>query len=222
MPFIFVDYAHVDRVLDGPIGEGLLAGLTHHGLRGLAFMDGGFRLFATTHPVRTLADFRGLRIRTLQNRTYIDLVKALHAIPVPAGINKIYEMVQRGFIDAADRSYPTYWSLRLYDVLKYITETNHAYAAKVFIINERFYTGLPADVRAIVKRAAIEAAHLQRQIFRREIGAVKKEAAAHGVHIIALSPSQREAFEAASRPIQEEVTRIVGRDLVDQVRSLRR
>ena len=218
-PFLFRDYGHVWRVLDGKVGLELLAAPLRHGLRGLAFFDGGFRLFASTRPIASLSDFRGLRVRTLQNRTYVGLVKAFQGVPVPAAINKIRTMVTRGFIDAADRSYPTYGSLDLYDVLRYVTETNHAYAAKVLIVNEAALAALPREQRDLLVQAVSEVAHRHRDDFRAEIERVRKRALSRGVKIITLSADQRRAFETASRPVQEEVVRLAGRDLVERVRS---
>lgn len=218
-PFLFKSYDHVRRVLDGPIGKRLLESSASRGVRGLAFVDGGFRLFACTRPVARLSDFQGLRVRTLQNRTYVSLVKALGGVPVPAAMFKIRAMVERGFIDAADRSYPSYGSLELYDLLRYVTETNHAYVAKVFIVNEPFFGSLSPGQRAIVDQAARESAVRQRAAFAKEIDAVKKHAVSRGVRIIPLGAAERVALETAVRVVQEEVTRLAGVELVEQVRA---
>lgn len=220
-PFLFKNYAQVDRVLDGPIGERLLAALPARGLHGLCFMDGGFRIVTASRPLQHLSDFHNLRVRSLPSRTYVNLLKALQAIPVPSSIDKIYAMAQRGYIEAADRSYPTYWSLKLYDVFKFITETNHAYSPKVLIVNQALFASLPADVQAALGGAAVQTRLGQRHAFRAEVAAVKKHAAEHGVRIITLSATDAADLEVASRPVQEQVTRIVGRQLVDQIRAQR-
>lgn len=218
-PFIFKNQAHVQRVLDGPIGAELLAAAVDRGVRGLAFVDGGFRLFACTRPVAHLADFRGLRVRTLQNRAYVSIVKALGGVPVPASMSKIRAMVLRGFINAADRSYPTYGDLNLYDVLRYVLETRHAYVAKVFIVNEPFFASLSPRLQAIIGQAAREAARAQRAPFRAESDAVKKRAVSLGVTIIPLSAADRKAFEAATQVVRDEVVRLAGRALVERVQA---
>lgn len=218
-PFIFESEAHVWRVLDGAIGDELLAAPVAQGVRGLAFIDGGFRIFACTRPVARLADFHGLRVRTLQNRAYVSLVKALGGVPVPASMNKIRAMVVRGFIDAADRSYPTYGDLNLYDLLRFVLETHHAYVAKVFIVNESFFATLSPHTRAIISQSARKAARGQRAGFRAETEAVKKRAASLGVKIITLSASERAAFEAATQVVRDEVVRLAGRELVERVRA---
>lgn len=221
-PFLFSDYTQAYRALDSAVGHALLAATARHGLRTLVLLDGGFRLFATTRPVRGLADFRGLRVRTLQNRTYVGLVKAFGGVPVPAAIRKIREMVARGFIEAADRSYPTYGSLDLYRVLRYVTETNHAYLTKALVVNEAVCTSLSPAHRALLEQAADQVARRHRMDFRAEIEAVRKRARQSGVQIIPLTPAERRAFEVASRPVQEEVARIVGADLVARVRAAAR
>jgi C4-dicarboxylate-binding protein DctP len=220
IPFLFKSYEQVDKVLDGPIGARLLGGLEQKGLVGLSFLDGGFRIYSSREPIHSLRDMVGKRVRVMQNRTYINLVKAFSATPVPSAVANIYEMAERGYIDAADRSYPTYWDFKLYDVQKYIIETNHAYSVKIFLINKKFFDGLPSALQQAVRHAAQTASLAQRVAFRGQVEQVKREAASRGVTITVLSPQARQAFVEASRPVVEQVSRLVGADLVSQVRRI--
>jgi tripartite ATP-independent transporter DctP family solute receptor len=221
IPFLFRDYGHVDRVLDGPVGMRLLDGMAARGLRGLSFLDCGFRIFSSSKPLRKLADFRNLNVRVMQSRSYINLIKALQAKPVPSAVDKIHTMAARGYIDAADRSYPTYWDFHLYEVQKNILETWHAYHPKAFVINEAFFRGLSKTDQDILKRAAWEARTPQRQAFRGQVQRVKRDVAQRGVKIQTLSAADRQEFVEASRPVAAQVTRLVGEDLVRQVRDTR-
>lgn len=221
VPFIFRDYAHVDNVLDGPVGTRLLGALSPRGLRGLAWLDCGFRVFSCSRPVTSLGAFRNLRVRVMQSPTYVSLVKAFKGVPVPSAVDKIHAMAAKGYIDAADRSYPTYWDFKLYEVQKYITETNHAYAAKVFVSNEAWFQSLSPALRKVVADAARESRIPQRKAFRKEVDRVKKAAAGRGVRIFVLSPAEHRAFVDASRPVVEQVKRQIGAGLVNQIEQSR-
>lgn len=220
-PFLFRDYRQVDHVLDGSIGKRLLDGLTRHGLYGLSFLDCGFRIFSSSKPIQRLSDFQNKSVRVMQSRTYINLVKAFQAKPVPSAVDKIHAMAAKGYIDAADRSYPTYWDFKLYEVQKFITETNHAYAAKVLVANGRFFSGLPPELQQAVRQAALAARAPQRKAFRADVARVKREVARRGVRIFTLNAADRQAFVNASRPVMQQVSRLVGADLVRQIQGTR-
>ncbi|MBM3460850.1 MAG: DctP family TRAP transporter solute-binding subunit [Armatimonadetes bacterium] len=219
IPFIFHDYAQVDKVLDGPIGQRLLDSLRPKGLRGLSFLDCGFRIFSSSKPIKELSDFRNQRVRVMQSRTYVNLMKAFKAVPIPSAVDKIHAMAEKGYIDAADRSYPTYWDFKLYEVQKFITETNHAYAAKLFLVNEPYYASLSPAMQKIVREAALAARIPQRQAFRGQVSKVRRDVKQLGVQIFTLTPAQRADFVRASRPVADQVGRMVGEDLVRQIQN---
>jgi TRAP-type C4-dicarboxylate transport system substrate-binding protein len=221
VPFLFRDYGHVDRVLDGSIGARLLRRLPSHGMHGFVFLDGGFRLFSTNRAVRTLAEFRGLRVRVLQNRIHVNLIKAFGGVPVPAPRDRIVEMARKGYINAADRSLPTYWDIGLYAVQRFVLDTRHLYVAKVLVANETFYKQLSASDRAALEAGARACRDVQRRQFRAELQRVQREARQRGVQIFTLSKAEKARFEAAARPVVEQATRLVGEAAVRQVRETR-
>lgn len=217
MPFLFSDYPQVDAVLDGPMGQRLLGGLTVAGLHGLAFMDCGFRIFTSSRPLRGLTDLRNLRVRVMQNSVYYSFVKLIGAIPVPAPVDKVYDMARRGYVDAADRSYPTFWEFRQYEVQKYILESNHAYAAKAMVCNLAVWQKLAPPLRSIVTEAATRARDLQRLRFRRDVARARAECRRTGVTVHVLSEADRQHMRDLCRPIYAELERRVGRDLLSQL-----
>ena len=128
IPFIFKDRAHVYKVLDGEIGQGLLKDLEAQGLKGLAFWDVGFRAFSNSkHPVTKPEDIKGLKVRTNQNPMYIEAFKLLGANPVPMPLAELYTALETRAVDAQEHPIGIFWSSKLYEVQKYLSLTNHGY-----------------------------------------------------------------------------------------------
>ncbi|MHB2018717.1 MAG: TRAP transporter substrate-binding protein [Candidatus Xenobia bacterium] len=218
-PFLFNDYAHVDRALDGKGGEDLLAGLEQKGFHGFCFMDSGFRIFTCSRPVQGFKDFHGLRVRVMQNPVYYNFIKLEGAVPVPAPVDKIYDMASHGYIDAADRSFPTYWEFHLYDVEKYILESDHAYAAKIVLMNQSFYQKLTLAQQKVLAEAAAVARDAQRKRFRSDVEKVKARCRAMGISIFPLSPADRERMRVACQPLYDQLAHTRGHLLQELARQ---
>lgn len=219
LPFLFDDYAHADRILDGPLGRELLETLRPHGLVGLGYLETGFRILSSSMPLPTLESLKGRRVRVMQSATYIDFVRALDAEAVPSGVDRIYEMGRQGYIDAADRSYPTYWDFKLYEVQRYVTETNHAYSSKVILVNRKFWDGLPPAQQQALATAAHEAERSHRELQRKDVARVKDLARKEKIEIYTLSDEERARFRERVQPLYEAFTRQQGSDLVKRIQE---
>jgi tripartite ATP-independent transporter DctP family solute receptor len=219
LPFLFDSYDHADRVLDGPIGRGLLDTLKPAGLVGLGFLETGFRVLSSSVPLPDLESLEGRRIRVMQSPVQVNFIRALGAEPVPSAVDRIHEMGRQGFIDAADRSYPTYWDFKLYEVHRHLTETNHAYSCKAMVANLPWWEGLTPEVRQAIMAAAREAEMEHRLRQRREEARVKSLATREHITIHALSAAERERFRARVQPLLDTFTRTHGSDLIDRIRA---
>lgn len=219
LPFLFDDYAHADRVLDGPIGREILDTLRPRGLVGLGYLETGFRILSSSLPLPDLESLKGRRVRVMQSATYIDFVRSLDAVAVPSGVDRIYEMGRQGYIDAADRSYPTYWDFKLYEVHRYVTETNHAYSAKVILVNRKFWDGLTAPQQQALATAAREAELSHRELQRKDEARVKALALKNRIKVYVLDDEQRARFRERVQPLYMAFTRLHGSDLVVRIQA---
>ncbi len=219
LPFIFDSYGHADRVLDGPLGRELLENLRPSGLVGLAYLETGFRILSSAIPLPDLASLKDRRIRVMQSPVYVNFVQALGAEPVPSAVDRIHEMGRQGFIDAADRSYPTYWDFRLYEVHRNITESNHAYSAKVLVVNRDWWDRLPAPTRLALQQAARQAEVEHRTRQRQEQARVKRQVTQARIAIFTLSPQERQRFRERVQPLYDAFTRQHGPGLVRRLRQ---
>lgn len=165
IPFIFKNRTHAYAVLDGEIGQGLLAQLEAQGLKGLAFWDVGFRSFTNSkHPINTPEDIKGLKVRTNQNPMYIQAFSLLGANPVPMPLSELYTALETRAVDAQEHPIGIVWSAKLYEVQKFLSLTNHGYTPLIVVMNKAKFDGLSPTLQQAVLEAAKEAGQYQRQL----------------------------------------------------------
>ncbi|SUT94922.1 TRAP transporter substrate-binding protein [Actinobacillus lignieresii] len=165
IPFIFKDRSHAYQVLDGEIGQTLLAKLEAHGLKGLAFWEVGFRGFTNSkHPVSKPEDIKGLKVRTNQNPMYIKAFSILGANPVPMPLSELYTALETKAVDAQEHPIGIVWSAKLYEVQKYFSPTNHGYTPLIVVMNKAKFDALSAEQQKALSEAALEAGKYQRQL----------------------------------------------------------
>lgn len=217
LPLNFTGFEHVDRVLDGPVGEELLLSLESHNLHGLGYLEVGFRIFSSSIPLPDYESFRGKKLRVMQSVVLSRFVKSIGGDPVPAPVNKIYAMGKEGYIDGAGRTYPTYWDFRLYDVHRFISETRHAYSVKMILIDDKLYEGLSPEFQGALRESARVASSLQRKKQREADQSVKKLAQDEGIKIFELSEADRKKFVDASVELYDEYRKNQSRSILEQV-----
>src|SRR3979490_2145697 len=112
LPFMFRDNAHMEKVIDGPIGDELLKKLTEHptaGLVGLCWMNAGTRnVYNGNKPVRSIDDLKGLKIRMMGNPVFVDTMNALGGNGVAMGYDQLVSALQTGVVDGAENNEPSY------------------------------------------------------------------------------------------------------------------
>lgn len=217
LPFLFKDFKHVDRVLEGPTGERLLNSLDKHNLKGLAYFEVGFRIFSSSIPLPDFESFHGKKLRVMESVTLSRFIKAIGGEAVPSAVDKIYQMGKEGYIDGAGRTYPTYWDFRLYEVHRFISETRHAYSVKMLLIDETFFDSLSSEQSEILAQAARNAATLQRQMQREADESVKRVAIDEGIKIFEITDHERKKFVDASRELYEEYRKNQSDEILTQV-----
>jgi tripartite ATP-independent transporter DctP family solute receptor len=200
MPFLFRSIAHMRAVVDGEIGDAILASLARHGLIGLAFYDSGARsIYNALKPVTALDDLRGMKIRVQNSDLAVDMVRALGANPTPMGFGQVYESLLLGTIDGSENNWPSYQDARHYRVARHMTLTEHSMAPEVLVMSKRSWDRLvPAD-RVGVRAAAQESVPLMRTLWDAREASARAALTAADVQLTPLA--DRAPFEAAMEPL---------------------
>jgi tripartite ATP-independent transporter DctP family solute receptor len=166
LPYLFKSKEHTRRILDGPIGEEILASLESQGLIGLCFYDGGPRHFySVKRAIRTPADLKGLKVRVQQSDVWTGIVRALGAEPVVTPTDRIYVSLQSGVIDASEHNWPSYVSLRHYQVAPHLSLTEHSMTPAVLVFSKRVWDTLSADEQRIIRDAARDSVPVMRRLW---------------------------------------------------------
>lgn len=170
LPYLFKDRDHAYGVLDGEIGDEIIAPLEKQGIINLAWMENGFRnVTNSVREIETPADLKGLKIRTPNSPVSLAIFEALGANPTPMNFGEVYTALQQGTIDGQENPLALIYTSRFHEVNKYISLTRHIYSPCVLLISKKFFSSLPEDYQEIIKEAAIKARDMQRaESMRRE------------------------------------------------------
>jgi tripartite ATP-independent transporter DctP family solute receptor len=157
MPFAFSSYNVGYKVYDGEFGQELAADIEKKaGFKVLGFGESGgfFAITNTKKPIKSPADMKGIKLRTMALPLHQAIVKALGASPTTVAWAEVYTSLQTGVVDGQMNPISIIAMAKFQEVQKYITLTNHLYAPYVWVLNPRFYAGLSADLQKVVDDAA--------------------------------------------------------------------
>ena len=164
LPFLFTTKAQARGVVDSEIGQSMFDSLAEtSGIIGLCYFENGFRHFTNDdHVLAKAEDFKGMKIRVMENQVMMATITALGGSPTPMAFNELYTALQQKTIDGEENPIGQIYDKKMYEVQHYITISNHFYAPAPLLISRSFFEGLPAEYQEIVKAAAIEARDFER------------------------------------------------------------
>ncbi len=157
MPFAFSSYNVGYKVYDGDFGKALAKDIEAKAqLKVLGFGESGgfFAISNNKKPIRSPADMKGIKLRTMALPLHQEIVKALGASPTTVAWAEVYTSLQTGVVDGQMNPLSIIAMAKFQEVQKYLTLTNHLYAPYVWVMNPKFYQGLPADLQSVVDDAA--------------------------------------------------------------------
>src|SRR6186713_2976787 len=203
LPFMFRDTAHMEKVIDGPLGDEMLKKLSDHptaGLIALCWMNGGTRnVYNSKHPVKSVADLKGLKIRMMGNPLFVDTMNALGGNGVAMGYDQLVSALQSGVVDGAENNEPSYETGQHYRYAKYYSMTGHLMIPELLVFSKKSWEGLSKDDQALIMKFAKEAQKEQRTLWydmeKKSIAKMKAE----GVQINDVA--DKKEFQAAVKPV---------------------
>jgi TRAP-type transport system periplasmic protein len=203
-PFIVSDFKQADALVDGPVGKALLAKLPEKGLVGLAFFDLGFRNVTNSkRPITRAEDLEGLKLRVIPNPVFLETFKTFKANPVPMPFAELYPALETRAVDGQENPYSVILSNKFYEVQKYLSATNHVYAANIILVSKKFWDKLSPTEQKILQESAIEARDYQRKVSREIAGKAVDELKAKGMQFNELPPAELARMRAMVKPIYE-------------------
>jgi tripartite ATP-independent transporter DctP family solute receptor len=202
IPYLFPNADVADKVMDGPFGQQLAAALNAAtGMHNLCYGEVGFRHFSSgKKAIHSPADLAGMKIRVQETPLYVTEMKALGAQPTPIAFPELYTALQTGVVDGQENPVPTVIFAKLYEVQKHLTLDGHNYGVDWFVVSDKFYKSLSADLLKVVTDAAKVACNEERKANRTFTANGNKTLTEKGVTVYTPTATEMAQFRAAAQP----------------------
>lgn len=225
-PFAFENVEAVQAAMESEeIGGKLFGMLKDEKLRGLAMWDNGFKQMSLDeHPLHMPKDFEGQKFRVMSSEVLEGQFEALGANPIPMPFSEVYSALEQGVIDGQENTLSNIYSKKFHEVQDYLTLSNHGYLGYAVITNEEFWSGLPDDVRKNLEKALEETTTWVREngerLNQENLEKIKKDGTLKEIH--ELTDEERQAWIEATDSVYQDYEDVVGKDLIDAVKALRK
>jgi tripartite ATP-independent transporter DctP family solute receptor len=221
LPFLINSNQAADAVVAGPVGEMIFTRLRELGAEPLAWGEAAFRVVANSkHPIRSPADLKGLKIRSIGSPLFTDFYTALGANPTNLTISDMLTALPTGAVDGVDQSVEGYQVFKLITLKQtHLTLLNYCWEPSVFTVNRNVWNSWSPEDREIVRQAALEQAKKMRDMKRRGLtdsdDSVIKEITAAGGKVVTLTPNEVAAFREATKGVYEKWSKQLDPKLVE-------
>ncbi|MDP5307103.1 TRAP transporter substrate-binding protein [Paracoccus spongiarum] len=217
-PFLFKDYDSAHQILDGEIGQELLAKFEPHGIIGLAWAENGFRHITNSiRPIREPADMAGLKLRTMENEVHIAAFRAAGAAPTPMSWTEVLTSLQQGTIDGQENPIPIVTANNMWEIQKNISLTGHVYSPAVVAMSKIHWDNLTEEQQGwFVEAAQAAAAASRATVAENEASgiALMKE---NGMDVV--EDVDKAAFAAAVQPAYDEFADRYAPELIQRIKD---
>jgi C4-dicarboxylate-binding protein DctP len=218
LPYIFAGYDDLTKVTHGEVGRDLLDRLKSKGLIGLAYWNNGFKILSANSPLHSPDDVLGFKMRIQASKVIEAQMWALGALPQALAFSEAYQALSSGVVDGTENTPANMYNQKMYEVQKHATLTNHGYLGYAVISNDKFWSGLPADIRASLERAIAETTPVANKLALEENEQAMDEMRRSGKTTFhEPTAEERAAWRAALIPVHDEMASRVGRDLIERI-----
>jgi tripartite ATP-independent transporter DctP family solute receptor len=203
LPFLFRNTAHMQKVIDGPIGQELLDKVTNNpkaGLIGICWMDAGARsVYDTKRPIKAIGDLKGLKVRVMGNPMFVDMMNALGGNGVAMGYDQVFAALQTGVVDGAENNPPSFVFDNHYQVAKYYTLTEHLIVPEMLVFSRKTWDSLSKDDQALIMKFGREAQLEERALWTKYEQEALDKAKGAGIQVIEIA--DKTPFQDAVKPV---------------------
>ncbi|UWU74706.1 DctP family TRAP transporter solute-binding subunit [Bradyrhizobium huanghuaihaiense] len=218
LPWLFKDDITYSNAMKGTIGKWLFQKLEAKGITGLAYWDNGFHMVSANRPLTKPTDFQGLKFRISGSKVADQYFRLVGSIPQIMAFSEVYQALQTGVVDGCENTASNYLTQKFYEVQKDITVSYHAHLQYAVIVNSKFWSGLPPDIRPQLDKAMAEATEYTNSIARQEnedaLAEIKKTGKTN-LHY--LTDADRKAWQEAMQPTYKWAKGRVGQEVLDLV-----
>lgn len=215
MAKVFPNVEVARKVLTGPFLDRISQEYAKAGLKLFGYVDQGFREMSTNKKVVTFEDFKGQKIRTMQNPYHVEYWKALGTNPTPLAWGEVYVGLQQGTIDAQENPYEVIVSAKLYEQQKYVINTNHIVHLIALVGNEAKINAYNDATKAVLTEATKEAKAWALAEADKRVADRVAIMESNGVEIVELSDEVHQKMVEATKSSYDMIRGAIGDELVD-------
>ncbi len=220
LPCIYYDIQDVRDAVDNPdFLKQIRKVYKNGGYELLGYADQGFRIMSTNKKITTIDDFKGQKIRTMENSYHMQFWKQIGASPTPMTFSEVYIGLQQGTIDAQENPYEVIVSNRLYEQQDYVVETNHLPHLISLIVSDEFMQGLTPEQQKIIRKASDIAKDYARKQSDERIASRIKTIEDSGTQVIRLDDATQKEIQERSQPVYESIEKSVNPSLIEAYRN---
>jgi tripartite ATP-independent transporter DctP family solute receptor len=218
LPFVFKDYGDLMRTIDGPVGRLIESKVDAKGFVLLAWFEFGARHVANAkRPLRTVDDFKGLKLWVSPAETFQATFRALGATPLKLPTREINDALRQGDIDGVEVPYTIIAGYKYYENLKYVSDSNHVLDLTILAANKRSFSRLTPEQQKIIREEAKLAALRQRKMSEDAEAAALESLKAAGLQFDPVPPETRAAMRKATGSVISRLNASIGPELLDKV-----
>jgi tripartite ATP-independent transporter DctP family solute receptor len=221
LPFLFRNTLHMQKVIDGPIGQAMLDKVTDNPqvkLIGLCWMDAGARnLYDSKKPIRTIADLKGQKVRVMGNPIFVDMMNSLGGNGVAMGYDQVFSALQTGVVDGAENNPPSFVFDNHYQVAKYYSLTEHLIVPEMLVFSRIGWDKLTPDDQGLIKKLSREAQIDERKLWQEKEADAMQRMKAAGIEVIPIP--DKKPFQDAVKPVWDKYGAKYA-DLIKQIQAV--
>lgn len=223
LPYAFKDVNAVHTAMSGYIGSRLCDGLKQNNMQVLAFWDNGFKQMTNCQrPLVNPADFQGLSFRVMLNSQVLKKeFETLNAHAVEGPFNDLYRALDSHEVDGQENTMSNIYSKDLYKTQPYLTLSNHGYMGYVVLTNQKFWSGLPVEVRTVLESTMMEVTEWEReQAFIMDKQSLEKVISSGLVQVHQQTEEEKSQWSVTFKPVYSDLKNLIGKDMLDSLEEM--
>ena len=220
IPFLFRDYEHARKTLDGAIGQELLTKFPAKGLVALGWTENGFRHMTNNkRAIVKPADAAGLKMRTMENKVHMEGYRAFGIQPTPMAFPEVFGALQQGTVDGQENPIPVILASKFSQVQKHLSLTGHVYSPALILASPRLVNKLGEADRKVFAEAARKAAVAQRRKVNEDEAQGVAQLEKDGMSVVRAVDGT--AFRDALKPVYANFAKEFGADRIRQIQDVK-
>ena len=220
IPFLFRDYDHARKVMDGPIGQDILAKFPARGIIALGWTENGFRHMTNSkRDIVKPTDAAGLKIRTMENKVHMDGYRTFGILPTPMAFPELFGALQQGTVDGQENPIPVILSSKFSQVQNHLSLTGHVYSPALLLLSTKTWGKLTEADKKVFLAAAKKAGMAQRKKVNDDENTGIAQLEKEGMKVIKTVDGQ--AFRDALKPAYVGYAKEFGAENIKKIQDVR-